>query len=425
MSLTRNYRPNILLIAALSASLTVLVPPSIAPVIAPTVEAQQSPKLEVPKIYSGEDVITKREIFRYEKSLEEKKIPMIMATGADGEKPSTINQDELDLNRIVQVYAGDVDRRGETEILAAGDRNAFVLDLNGRLKRALPYRLGTYPDGMGQEYDLPFISIVDVNNDGKVDILGHGVGIGIAIDLKGKVIWKYRIKEKYAYPDAIVAADVDGDGRNEILVIVKDQIEIFDLKRGTSSSWKWSDNKFESVREADLFVTDFDGDGTNEIVVGNTVFAATGKKITQIQTPYSWHGVGFKERGKPYLLKFERSKFDIFDTHSKRIASYSAPLSQLERKPRFGQGYSLFAAESRWVRFLPNAEKYLVVFADGDDPEEFDSFKMLYIYDPAGTLVYQETMQAFDGQMCVVPAGDGKENLAVTDDGRVAIYSAK
>src|SRR5438045_3531581 len=72
-------------------------------------QAQTLPKLEVPKIYAGEDFFVKREIFRYEKTKKEKEIPIGSFAPKDGERPPKIDKDEFELNNIEQIYAGEID----------------------------------------------------------------------------------------------------------------------------------------------------------------------------------------------------------------------------------------------------------------------------------------------------------------------------
>lgn len=388
--------------------------------------APQTEKFEVPKIYVGQDFLDKKEIFKYEKTKEEKAIPYATIVIPGDNRPPKINQDEFNLKDIQGVYAGEIDDAKGIDILAAGSTKAFILDLDGKVKKVIDYNLGTYSDGgLKQIYNIPFISFADVDNDGKVEIIGTGVGLGVIINLKGQILWKYKITKKYADPDDIVISDINDDGKNEIVVAVQNRIEVYDFdSKKLKWSTKFAEETYSTLTDDRLKVADFNNDGKKEILAGESLIDANGKVIKNFEFFFYWIGIFIQDNQQPQLLGFKDNKIDFTDFDDETIKSYEAPLASLERKRRFETlpGYSLFSINILPVKLSNNEEKYLAILANGNDDEEFGSFMMLYVYDSAGNLVYQETIESFDSEIGILPNDDGTESLMITDDGRLNIY---
>jgi len=387
-------------------------------------KAQTSDKLEVPKIYLGDNFLEKKEIFRFEKTAEEKAIPLLTIAPKDGKKRREVDKDSYELNDIEQIYAGEIDNIKGTDILAAGEGKAFILDTNGKVKRSFDYKLGNYGKHLDQKNYIPFIKIVDVNNDGKVEIVGHGSINGVIIDLQGKVLWQYKMNKKDADTDYIVIGDINNDGKNEVVIAIENKIEIFDLKGKLLNTFELADEIFESALR-DPVIADFDGDGKNEILVNEIIYSAKGEKIREVESPYSWDSIFVGDNGKISLLEFEDSKLKVSDVNGKSFANFDAPLSSLNRKKQYDFGYSIFNAQAIQVKLLAEDTKFLAVLANADDPEEYGSFYILYVYDPSGRLVFQENIRASDSRICTIKNENGTESLLVTDDGKINLYKLK
>ena len=267
-----------------------------------------------------------------------------------------------------------------------------------------------------------------MDNDGKVEIIGTGVGLGVIINLKGQILWKYKIKKKYADPDDIAINDIDDDGKKEIVVAIENRIEVYDF---ASQNLKWSakftEKTYSHLTPDTLKVADFNNDGKKEILAKESLIDADGKVIKNFGFLFYWMGILFQDNQPPVLLNFKNNKLKFTDLDNKTIKSYEAPLSSLVRKRRYETlpGYSLFSIKVTPVKLYKNEEKYLAILANGNDDEEFDSFMMLYVYNSAGNLVYQETIDSFDSEIGILPNKNGTESLLVTDDGRLNIYGAK
>ena len=388
--------------------------------ISPEVNSQTLPSLEVPKIYQGQDFFDKKEIFRYEKTKEEKGTAYGIVALKDGEKSTKIDDDEFKLNRIVEVFSGEVDNEKGTDILVAGDRKAFILDTQGKIKKEINYNLGTYFDALTQDYNLPFISIVDLNNDGKVEIAGHGIRICLILDLQGKVVWKYKNigKGEGINVDYMEVADVNSDGINEVIISKNKSLEIFNID-GTLRIEKKLPNWLNGNK---LNITDFNNDGKKKILVGKTVFDGSGEIIKEFDKLYFTDVMNYI--GTTFL-KFESNKLNFLNSEGSVIRSLEAPLSLLKRKPRYTGGYTLYEIKSKEVKLKKNESNYLAVLVSANDEEEFNDFKILYVYDPQGKLVFQETIQAFSSEIAISPNENGTESLLVTDDGKVNLYTIK
>lgn len=381
-----------------------------------------SDKLEVPKIYAGQNFFDKREIFRYEKTKYDKSFGIATRLGSDGKSPR-IDIDEFELNSINAIYVGEIDNEKGADILAAGDQKAFILDIQGKIKKEVNYNFGSYfEDNTKHDYRLPFITIADVNNDGKVEIAGYGSRICLIIDLQGKTIWKYKNigKGKGIDVDELVVADIDDDGKSEVVVTDRRNLEILNPDGELRLRKKLPD----WLNGNRLAVEDFNQDGKKEILVGKTFFDENGEVIVENEKIYFTGISNLKNEGTVFL-KFENNKLKFIGVKGNIIENFDAPQSSLKRKAGYVGGYSIFNAEAKKVRLKANEADYLVVSADVYDEEAFKNFKMIYVYDSQGKLVYQETLQAFHSEMSVVPNENGTESLIITDDGKINLYTVK
>lgn len=101
----------------------------------------------------------------------------------------------------------DLDQDGKPEVVIANKYGSvYVLRPDGSTVMTSITSIGDVTFGLG-----------DLNGDGSLDIV-HGSSTGdlLAVNLKGKPLWRF---DNYGYPvERILCADVDGDGRPEVLV---------------------------------------------------------------------------------------------------------------------------------------------------------------------------------------------------------------
>lgn len=127
-------------------------------------------------------------------------------------------------------------------------------------------------------------TVGDINADGLPDIVigGHRprhpglgerllrkLGIDVTADRAGELVWyenpdwkKHRITEDFSIRTDLEVADINGDGRNDI-VAVTDQGLVW-LENGD-----WQAHLIDPARYHDVEVVDLDGDGQVELVVRN------------------------------------------------------------------------------------------------------------------------------------------------------------
>ena len=396
-----------------------LIPNSKGTANVSTGEAPQ--ELIIPKLYKGGDKFTRTDLFRNEKSKEEREMPYLSVAGAA--KP---DQDELELNDIEQVYVGEVDDEPGLDILAAGDESAFVLNIDGTVKKEIDYKLGRYFDTLWQERRMVSVGTVDFDQDGKVDIAGWGHNVCGVIDLKGRFLWKYpaRKDEDYWPINAITVADADNDGELDVVIGKRDRVELFSKSGRLKWSTKTSGNG-SSIEKIE--VADFDGDGENDIFTDDSLYDGEGVLKEKIKKPENIYGVLTGDNETASLIYFDQERVGFFQS-GRLIVKYDAPLSSYrEGEPGKTSGISrwsaaVYNAEAKHVRLGSDGRTYLVVLAGGSHAEV--SFKMLYIYDSTGKLVYHETIKAFfNGLINILPNEDGSESLLITADGKLFKYS--
>lgn len=124
------------------------------------------------------------------------------------------------------------------------------------------------------------VAVGDVNGDGRQDIVfGWGdvspdSNVGVILQSAGGVLGAIQTMSTLDYPESIVIADVDSDGRNDIVVTHENQASV-SLYRQKSDGTLMSEERFHSVgagwgRNA-LAVGDINGDGRPDILHGSQV----------------------------------------------------------------------------------------------------------------------------------------------------------
>jgi hypothetical protein len=380
-------------------------------------KGDDSTDLVIPKVYKGADAFTKKQIFRYEKSPQEGEIPLLSLPGSGGP-----DQDEVEEQTIGQIYAGEIDGEPGVDILVAGWTQAFILDTDGLVKKAIDYKLGRYSDGSyEQDRRMTFIEIVDFDGDGKPDIAGKGSNTCAIIDLTGRVLWKYPAEkdEDYWTLESITVGSVDDDGDLDVLVGTRKGLELF----GRDGKRKWSiENSSYSL--TDPQIVDFDGDGKSEILDERSVYDGNGKLKKKIEMPDRILGLLTAEGGQARTIYFAENKVGFFQSE-KLVAKYDAPLSYI---PTAGKEYlrtSVYQADARYVRFSASGDRYIAILVrEGGSADDLDTFSSLYIYDSDGSLAYHETIKvSYSGVMSTLRKDDGSEDLVLTTRGRLFRYS--
>ncbi len=391
---------------------------------------------ESPKTYFGQDSFDKTEIFKWEKEMNQSEGAFVLASAPTAE-PSTPDPDEAELEDIHQIYTGEIDDEKGIDVLIAGSRKALILDTQGKIKKEIDYNLGSYTSGdSSQDYHIPFIQIVDLNNDGKPEIAGHGTNVCVILDLDGKIVWKYKEtgKGKESDVDKLEIGDINNDGKNEIVVYNNGIIEIFDQNENILETGKFGYNSGSAFRLANFSNQQ---SGKVRLLYGhflsNSVLLDENlEKTAEIKKPYSITGFLPQKNDKTLLILFDSNSIGLFDVDGNLLEKYDAPLSQVKykftdmRPDNDGSDtkISVFNTKATWVKFRKD-QRYLAVLADVTNPSTYESSKILYIYDSENKLVYLETIKSYTCELSSLPKGDGSEELVVTDEGKVTLYSIK
>ncbi|MFK7927986.1 MAG: FG-GAP repeat domain-containing protein, partial [Myxococcota bacterium] len=113
------------------------------------------------------------------------------------------------------------------------------------------------------------IAMADVDGDGITDIVGFGAdGTVRAVDATGRVLWSGG-RVTTTYPQATVA-DLDGDGNPEVIADTQ-------VLNGSTGALLFTLPINASIPYRLPAVADLDQNGTQEIILGNSVFSSTGQ----------------------------------------------------------------------------------------------------------------------------------------------------
>lgn len=202
------------------------------------------------------------------------------------ERIYTIN--DPDYAFVSSVVVCDLDNDGQKEILTMAvkrtspyDAKAYAIKLDGTL---LPgWGLGaqgqTVPDS--QDYWPREISVGDLNRDGNLEVVLAGINVVKILNKEGLLVRQIAVDNFTPYGGAILA-DVDGDADAEIIVSSQTNERIHAFKMNGSEALG-----FPLILKQDLkhrgisAVADIDNDGKNELIVNAEssiyVFSTAGK----------------------------------------------------------------------------------------------------------------------------------------------------
>ncbi len=160
-------------------------------------------------------------------------------------------------------------RRGIAARIAAGERGAASAAEPGPRLRSLKAAWTAHARGA-----VLCLRVTDLDRDGSQEILfGSKDGRARALDARGKLLWSFQTGDAVW---AVCSADLDGDGRREPLV-GSDDAFVYALDRAGKLLWKFSPpfgpqpwiywtlrkSKIRAIAAGDL-----DGDGRDEVVLG-------------------------------------------------------------------------------------------------------------------------------------------------------------
>lgn len=116
----------------------------------------------------------------------------------------------------------------------------------------------------------------DLNGDGKPDLVVGGHGGGGLVWYENPTWRKHVIATSGAFGTDHEVADIDGDGRNDVVSLMDDRLVWF----RNEGDDRWTLKVIDELKLHDVEIADLDGDGRLDIVArGQSYFSASGDKI--------------------------------------------------------------------------------------------------------------------------------------------------
>lgn len=146
----------------------------------------------------------------------------------------------------------------EAEVVWFGNTGFLVVDDSGAtLSSTVSTSLLTY--------SLPCAG--DIDGDGETELVTAGLGVTVAFDLDGTVLWTTPSADDTGSYVACTVFDFDGDGAKE--VVVGDQGSMYVLDGRTGATLYEDDSRYSNTFGDVAIVADLDGDGSVEILMSN------------------------------------------------------------------------------------------------------------------------------------------------------------
>lgn len=277
-----------------------------------------------------------------------------------------------------------------------------------------PEATSAFGDTTGGDKRYGKIQIVDVDGDGSCEFLvRNSFRRAELIDHFGRTVWTYG--EGYqgdSWLGDMAAGDSNGDRRMEYFALDLKGEGVVALDGQLLPIWRQ-----RAVRGGHIEVVDAQNNGKLDIVYDDhsqlvLLDSSSGRIISQNETghyigPFSlvrWPTTS----GREYVLHKIGDRIILIDFAGKTVAEYRAPLS-----PRlldvYGTTVKLRSSE---------ASCFAAVAVDSSMKRS-----VLYIYDSAGELIYQELLAQICSSIAAFPLGEsGTEALLLGGEGRVLQY---
>ncbi|MCB9765914.1 MAG: PQQ-like beta-propeller repeat protein, partial [Alphaproteobacteria bacterium] len=245
----------------------------------------------------------------------------------------------------------------------------------------------------------------DLDGDGVVEIVGATLAHEIiAFEHDGTEKWRSRAftQTVLAYAPYPAISDMDGDGSPEVIVGTVVLNSNGTVRSPGNTTSRGSAGTYSSLS----FPVDLDGDGVEEIITGNAAFDADGNELWRASVPDGYPAVGdFDGDGEGEVVATANGRVWLLDTDGAILWQQSLPNSSTTAGP-------------------PTIADY-----DGDgEPEVGVAGISLYaVFDTDGALLWWRPSQ--DGSSGVTGSavfdfeGDGQAEAVYPDETRVWVFS--
>jgi hypothetical protein len=259
-----------------------------------------------------------------------------------------------------------------------------------------------------------WIDIVDVEGDGICEFMNRGGTVTPAslINHRGKEVWAYG---KRGVND-MAMGDLDGDGVPEFVVGFNARGGVHLLNKDGKRKWKKPDSNVWHVE-----VVDTDQNGLLEIIHSNarglmTIRNRDGEIIRRVK-PGSGYFSKFSLcrwptlKDREYVLHWANNMVWIVDFAGETVTNFSLGKFANIR------AYRIWGTPVRFLTDFPEYFAVLIMYRASWHRS------MLYLYDPQGTIVYQELLPEWCKSIAVLPSDkSGREILLVGGEGKVWQY---
>ncbi|MFQ5664338.1 MAG: FG-GAP repeat domain-containing protein [Terriglobia bacterium] len=287
----------------------------------------------------------------------------------------------------------------EPEFVVVGESGAAFLSLDFQRRRLVRF----------PRFEMDRPVLVDLEGDGTSEFLSRGSWVSkvILFDSDGKPRWTY---ESPVGVDDAAAGDVDGDGQAEIAVGFNGDGGVHLLDMNGQKLWDEPDGNVWHVEIADV-----DGDGRGEILHSNArghlrIRDATGSVVREYDLePYlaDFSLTRWGEDLEPkHLVTTDDQTIYVIDFEGNIVAELEAPES-IDTADVYGTS----------VRFRESVRYYAALLS-----YTYMRRSILYLYDPEGQLFYHELLDAGCAALLALPSGRA-ESLLVGCEGKVWRYS--
>ena len=171
-------------------------------------------------------------------------------------------------NNVTQTYAVDIDADGDMDVLAAYGGNNYIRLWKNNGDNPVTF---TLEGSVSNAFSLPFsVYAADVDGDGRLDVLGAAQNVSDIAwwkqNLDGTFTVQPLIDNNFNAARSVYAADVDGDGDMDVLgaALTADDIAWYENDGSENFTKRIINSTFDGAMEVEA--VDIDGDGDIDVL---------------------------------------------------------------------------------------------------------------------------------------------------------------